>query len=84
MKVKTLISVMLAGLLATGVGFAAADDNVGTDTSNSTATSGATNSTPSANDTGEMGGGDNSQSDNASGTDTATQDSAGNSGEEEY
>ena len=51
MKVKMLISMLVAGFLATSIGYAAANDNVGSDS----------NGTPSpavsgANDTGEMGG----------------------------
>lgn len=68
MKVKTLISIMIAGLLATGIGYAAVDDNAGTD-SNSTLIG--TNN----NDAGEMGGMDDKQSSDAGASnDTDTSD----------
>lgn len=71
MKVKMLISMLVAGFLATSIGYAAGEDNVGTDSNNGTS---------SMSGMGEMGamsgmsGMGDTQNDNSATQDTTTSD----------
>ncbi|HEX2548496.1 MAG TPA: hypothetical protein VHM20_01615 [Gammaproteobacteria bacterium] len=78
MKATTFVSMVLAGLLATSVGFAAdANGNVGADTpADATADSSVNSNTTNSSDPGEMGitEGDTQQPNNDYTADTATED----------
>lgn len=79
MKVKMLISMLVAGFLATSIGYAAGEDNAATDSS--TAMSGSAGMSGSSmsgsstmSGTGEMGTMSGTQNDNSATQDTTTSD----------